>query len=171
MFEYNYKTWLEFGMGASYSLNDVKYIQPAGKGLSPLQNTSSSALTISSNIDIDLAKTWIIKYDFDYTINYGLNAGVSRNMAILNASVEKQIFKKKNGVIKFAAFDVFNQNSNISRTVSANAIVDSRSKRLARFFMLTFTYRLQKFKGQKPAAPSFKGMMPTENKNAEIKVF
>ena len=169
-FEYNYKTWLQLGMGASYSINDISYSKPAGSTLSILQNTNSSALTLSSNIDMDVKGGWIIKYDFDYTFNYGLNASVTRNLAILTTSVEKQLFKKKNGIIKFAAFDLFNQNTNISRTVSSNAIIDSRSNRLARFFMLTFTYRLQKFKGEKPKGPSFK-TMNVENKNAEIKVF
>jgi hypothetical protein len=171
MLEYNYKTWLQLGTGASFSLNDVKYNKPAGAGLSTLQNTNSSALTLSSNVDIDLGKqAWIIKYNFDYTFNYGLNAAVSKNFAILNASIERQFFKKKNAVLKLAAFDIFNQNTNISRTVSANAIIDSRTNRLARFFMLSFTYRLQQFKGQKPKAPGF-GDMRQENKNAEIKVF
>ena len=168
--EYNYKTWLEFGLGASYSINDVKYIKPAGAYASNLQNTSSSALTITSNIDIDLKEKWILKYNFDYTINYGLDASVNANFSILNASIERQFFKKKNGVIKLAAYDIFNQNTNISRNVTANSIVDSRTNRLARYFLLTFTYRLQKFKGQKPKKPGFPGM-GTENKNAEIKVF
>ena len=171
MLEYNYKTWLELGAGASYSLNDVKYNKPAGAGLATLQNTTSSALILSSNIDIDLGKqAWIIKYNFDYTFNYGLNAAVAKNFAILNASVERQFLKKKNAILKLAAFDIFNQNTNVSRSVSANAIIDSRTNRLARFFMLSFTYRLQKFQGQKPKAPGF-GDMRKENKNAEIKVF
>ncbi len=170
IFEYNYKTWLQFGAGASYSINDVTYTKPRGSSLSSLQNTSSSALTVSSNIDMDIPGNWVLKYDFDYTFNYGLNASVSRNQAILTASIEKQLLKKKNGIIRLAAFDIFNQNANISRSVSSNSIVDSRSNRLGRYFMLTFTYRLQKFKGQKPKGPDFRNM-GKENKNAEIKVF
>ena len=66
----------------------------------------------------------------------------------MNASLEQQLFKKKNGVIRIAAFDLFNQNTNINRSVSANAIIDSRSNRLNRYFLISFTYRLQKFAGQ-----------------------
>lgn len=168
--EYNYKTWLTLGTGASYSLNDVKYKKPAGSLLSALQNTNSSALTLSSNIDIDIKQKWILKYNFDYTFNYGLNATVTQNIAILNASLERQLFKKKHLVIKLAAFDLFNQNTNISRSVLANSIVDSRSNRLARYFLLSITYRLQKFQGQKPKAPGF-GDFRKENRNAELKVF
>jgi hypothetical protein len=65
----------------------------------------------------------------------------------MNASLEQQLFKKKNGIIKFAAFDLFKQNTNINRTVNANSIVDSRTNRLTRYFLLTFTYRIQKFAG------------------------
>ena len=157
-FEFNYKEWLEFGTGASFAINDVKYKSPNGAAtLGTLQNSSSNAWTISSNINIDLTKRTILKYDFDYTINAGLASSVSRNLAIMNASIEQQLFKKKNGIIKFAAYDLFKQNSNISRSVNANSITDTRSNRLTRYFMLTFTYRLQKFAGQRPGG-SFRGM-------------
>lgn len=170
MLEYNYK-WLELGTGARYGINDVKYDKPSGSGLSTLQNTNSSFLTLTSNLDIDIKEKWIIKYNFEYTFNYGLNASVTKNLAILNASLERQLFKKKNGVIKLAAYDLFKQNSNISRTVTANAITDSRGNRLTRYFLLSFTYRLQKFQGQRPSQPGFRGGPPPENKNAEIRVF
>jgi hypothetical protein len=150
-FEFNYKEWLEFGSGLSYSLNDVKYKSPAGsKSIGTLQNSSSNAWTISSNINIDLTKRTILKYDLDYTINNGLASSVSRNLAIMNASIEQQVFKKKNGILKLSAYDLFKQNTNISRSVNANSITDTRSNKLTRYFMLTFTYRLQKFVGQRP---------------------
>ena len=66
----------------------------------------------------------------------------------MNASLEQQLFKKKNGIIKFAAFDLFKQNTNINRSVNGPSIVDTRTNRLTRYFLLTFTYRLQKFIGQ-----------------------
>lgn len=149
-FEFNYKEWLELGAGVSYSLNDVKYKIPSGVTNTTLQNSSSNAWTLSSNINIDLTKTTILKYDFDYTINSGLASSISRNLAIMNASIEQQLFKKKNGILKLAAYDLFKQNTNISRNVSANSITDTRTNRLTRYFMLTFTYRLQKFQGQRP---------------------
>ncbi len=149
-FEFNYKEWLELGTGVSYSLNDNKYKSPDGNALSSFQNTSSNAWTLSNNINIDLTKTLVLKYDFDYTINSGLASSITKNPAIMNASLEKQFFKKKNGIFKIAAYDLFKQNSNISRSVSANSIIDTRTNRLTRYFLATFTYRLQKFKGQQP---------------------
>ena len=147
-FEYNYKDILEFGAGVNYSLNDVKYSNKSGAAISTLRNSSSNAWTFSSNINLNITKTLVLKYDFDYTINSGLASNVSRNQAIMNASLEKQLFKKRNGIIRLEAYDLFKQNSNINRSVTANSIVDSRTNRLTRYFILTFTYRLQRFAGQ-----------------------
>ena len=74
-------------------------------------------------MNVNITKNWVLKYDFDYTINNGLASSVSQNLAIMNASLEKQLFKKKNGIIKLAAFDLFKQNSNINRNVNANSII------------------------------------------------
>ena len=152
-FEYNYKEILELGTGISYSLNDNKYKSATGKSLSGFQNTNSNAWTLSSNMNLNITKTLVLKYDFDYTINSGLASSVSRNLAIMNASLEKQLFKKKNGIVKLAAFDLFNQNSSISRSVSGPSIIDTRSNRLTRYFIATFTYRLQRFAGQTIQGP------------------
>jgi hypothetical protein len=152
-FEYNYKEILELGTGISYSLNDNKFKSADGKTLTGFQNTSSNAWTFSSNMNLNITKTLVLKYDFDYTINAGLASGVNGNLAIMNASLEKQLFKKKNGIIRLAAFDLFNQNSNISRNVSGPSIIDTRTNRLTRYFMATFTYRLQRFAGQTIQGP------------------
>lgn len=152
-FEYNYKEILELGTGISYSLNDNKFKSADGKALTGFQNTSSNAWTLSSNMNLNITKTLVLKYDFDYTINAGLASGVNKNLAIMNASLEKQLFKKKNGIIRIAAFDLFNQNSNISRNVSGPSIIDTRTNRLTRYFMATFTYRLQRFAGQTIQGP------------------
>lgn len=160
-FEFNYKDWLELGAGISYGLNDVNYKKPAGKSISTLQNSSSNNWTFSHNININFTKTLALKYDIDYTINNGLSSAVSRNLVIMNASLEQQLFKKKNGIIRLAAYDLFKQNSNISRSVTANQIIDSRTNRLTRYFLLSFTYRLQRFAGQSttPAGPGNMRMM------------
>jgi hypothetical protein len=146
-FEFNDKEWLEFAAGANYSLNSVIYSN-TGINNSFLQNDKYSSWAVSSNVNINIFKSWVLKYDFQYTINHGLTGVVGKNTAIINASVEKQLFKKKSGIIRLQGLDLLNQNSNISRTVSANSIIDSRSNRLNRYFMLTFTYRLQKFAGR-----------------------
>ncbi len=157
-FEYNYKQIVEFGVGVAYSINDVKYKSKSGKPLTLLQNSSSNAWVFSSNINLNITKFLVLRYDVDYTVNNGLANNISQNQAIMNASIEQQLFKKKNGIFKIEAFDLFKQNTNINRSVLANAITDSRTNRLTRYFIASFTYRLQKFVGQKKQGVNFGGM-------------
>lgn len=167
VFELNLKDWLQMGTGISYSLNDVKYKSASDKPTS-FVNSSSNAWTLSNNINIDLTKRLILKYDVDYTINNGLASNVSKNPVLMNASLEQQLFKKKNGIIKFSAFDLFKQNTNISRSIYGSSITDTRTNKLTRYFLLTFTYRIQKFVGQRAQGD---GMGPMGGGNRQIRMF
>ncbi|MGC4103241.1 outer membrane beta-barrel protein [Ferruginibacter sp.] len=148
VFEFNYKEWLQLSTGVTYSINDNKYKNASGAASSSFQNTSSNAWTFSHTINVDLTKRLVLKYDIDYTVNHGLASSVSQNPVLMNGSLEQQLFKKKNGIIRFAAYDLFKQNTNINRTVSGTSIIDTRTNKLTRYFMLSFTYRIQKFAGQ-----------------------
>lgn len=167
IFEFNYKEWLELGAGVTYSLNDVKYKKPEGATSSSLQNASSNAWTFTHYGNIDVTSRLILRYDVDYTVNNGLSSAISQNPVLINASLEQQLFKKKNGILKIAAYDLLKQNTNISRSVTGAAITDTRVNRLTRYFMLTFTYRLQKFVGQ---AAQGGGMRPGGGMN-QIRMF
>jgi hypothetical protein len=148
VFELNLKEWLQLGSGVNFSINDNKYKNATSTAASSFKNASSNAWTFSNNINIDITKRTVLKYDVDYTVNNGLATNVSQNPVLMNASLEQQLFKKKNGIIRFSAYDLFKQNTNISRTANLNYISDVRTNKLTRYFMLTFTYRLQKFVGQ-----------------------
>lgn len=143
-FEFNHKEWLELSVGANFNINSVTYSN-AGTNNTSLQNNKFSSWVISSNLNMNISGNWILKYDFEYIINRGLSGVIGKNSAVMNASIEKQLFKKENGIIRLNAFDLFNQNAIITRSINANSIIDSRGNRLTRYFMLTFIYRLQKF--------------------------
>jgi hypothetical protein len=141
-FEFNYNDWLEWDAGARYSINTARYSLPGQNDL------EFSSWTLTSNARIDLKGGWILRYDLEYMLNYGLSAAVNRNVALLNASLEKTMFKKKNGFLRFSGYDIFKQATNISRTVNGSSITDTRTNRLTQYFMVTFTYRMNRFNGQ-----------------------
>jgi hypothetical protein len=152
VFEFNYKDWLEIDGGIRYSLNSTRY------SLEGQQDIDYSSWAFTTNSRIDLKGGFVFRYDFEYILNEGLAAGVNQNLAILNASLEKTIFKKKNGFLRFSAYDIFKQNTNITRTVSGNYITDTRTNRLTRYALLTFTYRLNRFQGQQQGTGQQPGM-------------
>lgn len=141
-FEYNLKEWLELDFGARYNLNSARY------SLQEQLNQNFGSWVLTSNSRMDMPGGLTFRYDLQYTINNGLAEGVNGNIALLNASLEKTILKKKNGFIRLYAFDILNQNKSITRSVTANSIVDTRTNRLTRYVMLSFTYRLNRFSGQ-----------------------
>jgi hypothetical protein len=140
-FELNQEEWLQVSFAANYNLNSINYSGSA----SNFQSSQYNYWLISGNFNVDLFKTWLLKYDVEFMINQGLTGEVGKNQAIMNASIEKQLFKKKTGLIRLQALDLLDQNSNIYRSVNANSIIDSRSNKLSRYIMLTFSYRFQKF--------------------------
>jgi hypothetical protein len=141
-FDYNAQEWLELSAGLRYNLNYADYTIPV------FLPQSQVSWVVTTDVRADLPSDWVLRLDFDYTINRGLAENVTGNIALLNVSVEKEILKKKNGTVKFQVFDLLNQNVNISRSVSANFITDSRVNRLSQYFLLSFQYRLNRFRAQ-----------------------
>ncbi|HJU45861.1 MAG TPA: outer membrane beta-barrel family protein [Chitinophagaceae bacterium] len=94
------------------------------------------------------ANGWIVSTDFDYKY-YGRGAGFNTSVPLLNASVAKQLFKNKAGEIRLSIYDLLNQNVSITRNITENYIQDVTNKVLTRYALLTFTYNLRRFGGQR----------------------
>ncbi|MFP5080957.1 outer membrane beta-barrel protein [Pedobacter sp. JCM 36344] len=90
-------------------------------------------------------KDLTIGYDLTKQINLGFNNSQVRNPTILRLFMEYKLMKKDRGTLRIDGFDLFDQNSGISRDVFDNVIVDRQVNRLGRYFMLSFIYRLNKF--------------------------
>lgn len=83
--------------------------------------------TYSGDVSYTFAKTFIVSTNFNYLINTGLGEGFNQSIPLWNASFSKQLFKKKNGELKFSVNDILNQNQSIVRSTSDNYFQDTRS--------------------------------------------
>lgn len=86
-----------------------------------------------------------IGYDLSKQINTGFSNDQVRNPTILRLFVEYKLMKKNQGTIRIDGFDLFDENSGISRDVFDNVIVDRQVNRLGRYFMLSFIFRVNNF--------------------------
>ncbi|MCJ8209600.1 TonB-dependent receptor family protein [Mucilaginibacter sp. RS28] len=93
-------------------------------------------------------KDWTLSYDFSKVIYQGYQGATNPN--ILNAYVERRFLKQNVGTLRLSAFDLFNQNTGFTTTQTGSYITQSESNRLGRYFLLSFTLRLQKFAGKRP---------------------
>jgi hypothetical protein len=67
---------------------------------------------------------------------------------VWNASVGKKFLKSKAAELRIGAYDILNQNTSISRSVSASQIQYTRVNAYKRYFLVLFTYNLRANKGQ-----------------------
>ena len=151
------KNWV-FNQGAKLRIDIDSLMDTEISGNYSINTTSYSQ---SSQISTD-AKTWtfgldgrnyffndlVLGYNLTQTINHGFSSTVKANPTLLTTYIEYQFMKNHLAALRFQAFDMFNQNTGVSRMVSGNQIIDTRTNRLGRYFMLTFTMRLQKFAGR-----------------------
>jgi hypothetical protein len=136
------KQKLNVGLNGSVGYNSVHYSISDPEKQSP--NTKYFSQTYSLDFSYMTKGNTIFSTDFDYYINSGRSEGYNQNLPLLNASIAQLLFKKKNGELKFSVHDLLNQNQSISRTVTQNYILDSKTTVLKRYFMLTFTYNLNR---------------------------
>lgn len=109
--------------------------------------TKAKTLNLGINGRNYFFKDLTIGYDFSKNINYGFSSNVNSNPVILNLYAEYRFLKNNRATVKLQGYDLFNQNTGITRTIYETTITDSRNNRLARYFLLTFNYRVQKFSG------------------------
>jgi hypothetical protein len=139
---YNWKEKLDLGVSAGVTYNSVKY------SVQSRNNTAYFTHTYSFDATYTFPLGFILASDFDYTFNTGRTAGYNRNYAMWNGSLAKEVFKNKKGEVKLSVFDILNQNVSVTRNTGANYVEDVQNSVLNRFFMFTFTYRLNRMGGR-----------------------
>ena len=88
-----------------------------------------------------------IESDVNWSSNSGYGDGFKQNEVLWNASASKSFLKNNQGTLRFKIYDILQQRSNISRSVTASYIQDSEYNTLGSYFMVHFIYRFSIFKG------------------------
>lgn len=133
-------------VNTSYSVNHSNNSVPEAN-----VNNNFQTITLGVNGKNYVWKDWTLSYDYTKTIYEGYKGATNPN--ILNTYVERRFLKGKVGTLRFSVNDVFNQNTGFTSTQTATSIAQSNVNRLGRYYLLTFTLRLQKFAGKRPQGP------------------
>ncbi|MBL4678114.1 MAG: TonB-dependent receptor [Mucilaginibacter sp.] len=118
------------------------------------QNTNIRSLDLGINGKNYIWKDWTFSYDYTKTLNYGYDEKLQvKNPNIFNAYVERRFLKDHRGTLRFAVYDIFNENTGFSVTNTGSIQTQTNINKLGRYALLTFTFRLQKFAGKAPSNP------------------
>jgi hypothetical protein len=131
-------------ISVNYNINTTRYSLPSSL------NTDAQTWTLGLDGRNYFFYSWVLGYSLTQTINHGFSSTVKANPTLLSSYLEYQFLNKHIASLRFQAFDIFDENKGITRTAVGNQIIDTRTNRLGRYFMLSFTIRLQKFAGSRP---------------------
>lgn len=93
------------------------------------------------------SRKWMISSEWAYTHYSGLDAGIYPDFLLWNAGIGYRLGKNGDGEIRLSTFDVLGQNQAIGRTVSDIYVDDTRTSVLQRYFLVTLTWNIRRFRG------------------------
>ena len=97
----------------------------------------------------------VLDSDLNYSATKGYSNGYDTHQWLWNASISYQTLRDRSLTFAVKAYDLLQQRSSISRSVTANYIDDTRYNNLTRYFMFTVSYRFNTFgKGNRPSENS-----------------
>lgn len=113
------------------------------------QALPSRTQMLSVNLDgkAYLPKNFVLGYALGKNFVSGINNNISNNPFIVNLYAEMQFLKRKNATLRLQVFDLLNENNFISRVITENSVIDTKTNALSRYVMLTFKLNLQKWSG------------------------
>jgi len=132
--------------GTSYSISNTN-----NSIKNPLTQAAANVRTwgITVNGKNYLWKDWTLSYDYTHNTYYGYTVPI-KNPNLLNAYLERRFLKNNAATIRAGIFDIFNQNTGYTYTSNGTSTTESNVNRLGRYYMVSFTLRLQKFAGRSP---------------------
>ncbi len=126
--------WVEIGANASFTYSRTQ------NSLNVANTSNVFNWSVRGDFALHLPKNWNITADCGYTARYGYQLD-DVNEIMLNASVSKTW---RNATLALEAYDLLNQKKNIVQVVGEDYVQYRKYNTLPTYFMLTFTYKLNK---------------------------
>lgn len=133
----------DFGIngGINYSL--------ARNSMQVNSNRETFDYSFGANTNINLPWDISLSSDATYGIKTGYSGGFDRNELIWNGQISKSFLADNRATLRFSIYDILQQQTNLTRTVTETMIKDTEYNTLGSYFMVHFIYKLNTFGGKR----------------------
>ena len=127
------------------SLNGSVSYNLARNSMQTSSNRETFDYLIGGDMNVNLPWDVAISTDLNYRIKEGYADGLDNNELMWNAQISKSFLKGNAAMVRIKFYDILQQQSNLSRTISATMISDTEYNTLGSYFMVHFVYRFNTF--------------------------
>lgn len=130
--------WLSLDASVNYNFNGSVY------SLDAMRTTSLQSWSFGMDSRIRIRKSFSATISGNKSINKGRDFN-GNNPLLINLNINKSLLKNNLVMISLQANDLLNQGNYFSRFISNNAITDSRTRQVSRYFILRGSLNLERF--------------------------
>jgi hypothetical protein len=116
--------------------------------LTRYQFSTSEQAFMNQNYGADVSWSFLKNYRLQSAFNYqfyqGRTAAMDRKIPMLDLNLSRSFLRNESGELKFSVYNLLNQNLGVTQNQSVNYYEYSETNSLGRYFLLTFTYSLNK---------------------------
>lgn len=136
----NIKPVIDFTISSSSAVNWVK------NRLNASLDTRYYSQRSSARINWIYWKGMFVNTEFSHQLYSGLGSGFDRSYFLWNLGTGAAFLKDKAVELRFSVFDVLGQNTSVVRNSTDAWYEDVTSNTLGRYYMLTITYNIRKYR-------------------------
>lgn len=141
-YNYSYNDLLDLTLGANIGLTHSEYAVQAQQDQSFINSGYSAEVAMQV-----LRGLWVTS-DFYYTRFRNPQANFEQTIPMLNFSLSKLLLRDNRGEVKLSAVNVLNRNLGVTQSASLNYFEQSVQNTLGSYYMLSFTYHLNRQQGE-----------------------
>ncbi len=108
------------------------------------QNQQYLNETYSAEVNLRIFKNYAFNTNFDFYHYHSQTTDFDQTIPILNISFSRYLLKNNSGELKFGVANVLDKSLSVSQTANVNYLERQVSNNLGRYYMLSFTYALNK---------------------------
>lgn len=140
-YNFTYKDFFTLDLSANLSNQVTRYETTAS---TKPQDQKYFNKTYTAETNLTVLKNYQFNASFDYMMYDSRTTGFNQAIPLLNVSVSRFFFKAQSGELKLGVINMLDRSLSVSQNASVNYLEQVTYNNLGRYYMISFTYSLNK---------------------------